>query len=194
MFKKTAKTLILVFVFLAAGVFPIVANIQVRAAGSGTIPQKYKGTITLKRTHNTAEAKVNESVTYKNFLLIVRGKKANPYHFMNQDDISVTTSVEVQDSSATVRCPARTTKDSETGITLMIDMAKRKYAVTAGPIDKIPAQITTQDGKFNDFYGIMGQTAADIPLPVSLTKLSGSKTIPETNGTKVAMDWDLQAI
>lgn len=191
MFKKTVMPLFLIFAFLTAGVPSFVAMDRVEAAGS--IPKKYKGTITLKRTLNTAEAKVNESVTYKNFVLVHGGQKANPYHFMNQDDIFVTTAAEMQDSSATVRCTARTARDSETGITLMIDTAKRKYTVTAGPIDKIPAQITTSDGKFNDFYGIMGQTADDIPLPASLNKLAGSKTITETSGAKAVLDWDLQA-
>lgn len=147
----------------------------------------------MKRTLNTAEAKVNESVTYKNFILIHSGQKANLYHFMNQDDISVTISADMQDSSTTVHCPARTVKNSEVGITLSMDTAKRKYTVIAGPVGNIPARITTAEGKFDDFYSIMGQTAADIPLPPAYNKLAASKTIPETSGAKVVLEWDLNA-
>ena len=193
MLRKALVPLFLILVFLAVGILSLLTINRVEAAGAGIVPQKYKGTVILKRTLNTAEAKVYEAVTYKNFVLIHSGQKANLYHFMNQDDIFVTTIADMQDSSTTVRCPARTVKDSEVGITLSIDIAKRKYTVIAGPVENIPAQITTGEGKFNDFYGIMGQTATDNLLPNSLTKLAGSKTIPETSGAKVVLEWDLQA-
>ncbi len=193
MARKTMMTLALIFAFVTAGVSSLFPIARIEAAGAETVPQKYQGTITLQRTLNTAEAKVNESVTYKNFILISSGQKANLYHFMNQDDISVTTSADMQDSSTTVRCPARTVKDSEVGITLAMDTAKRKYTIIAGPVENIPAGITTAEGKFADFYGIMGQTAADIPLPAVYDKLTGSKTISETSGAKVVLEWDLKA-
>lgn len=176
------------------GTFHVVATSTANPSKSATAPvyvvtggggSKYKGTISITRTHHSSEVTLDESMDVNNVILIYNPDGS--VWFMPVPK-SVTTVADWQDETQAVHSPLQTVEDDVAAIVLFIYATT--YTLTVGPVT-VPAQITYGGSTFDDFYGIDGETAEDMPLPANTSRLTSSKTITETSGATVVMEWDL---
>ena len=179
------------FLATVVGVMCVIWVRPVAAGQAGAKP--YAGTITLKRTNNEPDNNVNESAQFAAVVLASTSDSADKSSWMNADPPAVTVAVNnVNKENPSVSIPSRTVKPESLGIMLTISRSKKTYSLMIGPVQKIPATITTGGEKINDFWEIQGQTASDQALPADASHLKGSISVTETSHAKVELTWDLQ--